>query len=40
MNYRIGISMRVTNALQYDEVRDSIAHDWSNYMQNVFQNSK
>ena len=32
--------MRVTNAVGYEEVRDSIARDWSYYMMNAFPNSK
>lgn len=33
---RIGISMRVTDALSYHEKRDTISHDWSNYLLNIF----
>ena len=40
MSYRIGISMRVTNAQDYNEPRDSIAHDWAKYLQNTFPDSK
>lgn len=36
MNWRIGITMRVTNATGYHEVRDSLARDWTEYMQNAF----
>lgn len=32
----IAISMRETNALHYDELRDTIARDWSLYMLKVF----
>lgn len=28
---KIGISCRVTNAINYDEKRDSISHDWINF---------
>jgi len=40
MEYKIGISMRVTNAINYDEPRDTIARDWSNYMMSAFPESK
>ena len=37
---RFGITMRVTNANGYDEPRDSIARDWSNYILEAFPESK
>jgi putative glutamine amidotransferase len=40
MEFRIGISMRVSNATQYDEPRDAISRDWSNYMLATFPDSK
>ncbi len=38
--YRFGITMRITNALGYDEPRDSIAQDWSIYMDSAFPDSQ
>lgn len=35
-NLRIGISMRVTDAIGYEEKRDSLAQDWSKFMLEVF----
>lgn len=40
MELNFGISMRVTNASNYFEPRDSIARDWSNYMLTSFPESK
>lgn len=40
MNFKFGISMRVTNAKNYDEPRDTISRDWSNYMIQAFPKSK
>jgi len=40
MEIRFGITMRVTNAEGYDEPRDSIARDWSNYFIKAFPESK
>jgi N5-(cytidine 5'-diphosphoramidyl)-L-glutamine hydrolase len=34
--HKFGITMRITNATGYDEPRDTIAMDWSNYMLNSF----
>lgn len=31
---RIALSMRVTNAIGYDEPRDSISHDWITWLEN------
>ncbi|WP_340153095.1 gamma-glutamyl-gamma-aminobutyrate hydrolase family protein [uncultured Marivirga sp.] len=36
----IGISMRMTNAAGYDELRDTIACDWGLYLQNNFPEAK
>lgn len=36
---RIGITTRITNAVGYDEKRDSLAHDWSRYFISQFPNS-
>ena len=35
---RIGISMRVTDAVGYLEKRDSIAQDWTKYLSTIFPN--
>lgn len=35
----IGISMRETNAVNYNEKRDSIARDWFRYMEDVMPNA-
>ena len=32
----IGITMRVTNAANYDEPRDAIAKDWYAYLEKIF----
>lgn len=40
MELRFGITMRITNADGYNEPRDTIAHDWSAYMSEVFSESK
>ena len=36
MSNRIGLTMRVANAVGYVEPRDAIAHDWYEYMAYVF----
>ena len=38
--YKFGISMRVTNSNDYNESRDSISIDWSNYMISSFPSSQ
>ncbi len=38
--YRFGITMRITNAVGYDEPRESIATDWSNYLISAFNESE
>ena len=38
--YRFGITMRITNAIGYDEPRDTIASDWSEYILSAFPDSK
>lgn len=40
MNLRIGITMRITNADHYFELRDAIAMDWSRYLMKAFPDSK
>ena len=40
MELRFGITMRITNAEGYNEPRDSIARDWSNYFIKAFPESK
>ncbi|MDA3892338.1 MAG: gamma-glutamyl-gamma-aminobutyrate hydrolase family protein [Salinivirgaceae bacterium] len=40
MEWRFGITMRITNADGYDEPRDTIAQDWSTYMTGAFPKSK
>lgn len=37
---KIAVSMRVTEASGYAEVRDTIARDWTKYLMNVFPNAK
>lgn len=39
MKFKFGITMRVTNPVDYDEPRDSIARDWSNFMLRNFPSS-
>ena len=39
MEYNIGITMRMTNALEYHEPRDTIAQDWPKYMNYLFPES-
>ena len=39
MEYNIGITMRMTNALGYHEPRDTIAQDWPKYMNYLFPES-
>ncbi|GAU09381.1 gamma-glutamyl-gamma-aminobutyrate hydrolase family protein [Desulfoplanes formicivorans] len=34
-NLRIGLSMRITEAQNYSEPRDALAHDWPRFMQQV-----
>ena len=34
--YRFGITMRITNAVGYDEPRESVATDWLNYLIKAF----
>ena len=36
MSLRIGITMRITNANDYYDLRDSISQDWINYFNNYF----
>jgi len=36
MQYNIGITMRVTSAQGYNELRDTIAQDWPKYMSYLF----
>ena len=36
MQYNIGITMRMTKAQGYHELRDTIAQDWSRYIQFIF----
>tara|TARA_B110000037_G_C17120056_1_gene505422 strand:+ start:1083 stop:1703 length:621 start_codon:yes stop_codon:yes gene_type:complete len=36
MQYNIGITMRVTNAQNYNDPRDSIAQDWPRYIDYLF----
>lgn len=36
MQYNIGITMRMTNAQNYDEPRDTIAQDWPKYIEYLF----
>jgi putative glutamine amidotransferase len=36
MQYNIGITMRVTNAQNYHELRDTIAQDWPRYINYLF----
>ena len=38
--YRFGITMRITNALGYEEPRESIASDWNAYMLTAFPDSQ
>lgn len=38
--YRFGITMRITNAQDYVEERDTIAHDWSKYIYSLFPKSE
>lgn len=38
--YRFGITMRITNAVGYDEPRDTIASDWNEYMLSAFPDSQ
>lgn len=38
--YRFGITMRITNAVDYDEPRDSLAQDWSSFMEETFPNDQ
>ena len=40
MELKFGITMRVTNPSEYDEPRDSIARDWSDFMLCNFPNAK
>jgi gamma-glutamyl-gamma-aminobutyrate hydrolase PuuD len=35
MILNIGVTMRVVNAVGYDEPRDALAHDWTNFMKDV-----
>lgn len=36
MQYNIGLTMRITNAQNYNESRDTISQDWSRYMEYLF----
>lgn len=38
--HKFGITMRITNAPDYDEPRNTIAMDWSDYMLNAFPDSQ
>lgn len=40
MDIRFGITMRITHAQGYNEPRDTIARDWSNYIMDAFPKSK
>jgi putative glutamine amidotransferase len=36
MQYNIGLTMRITNAKSYDELRDTISQDWPRYIEYLF----
>ena len=35
LKMKIGISLRITNAINYEEKRDSLSHDWAEFLESV-----
>ena len=35
LKIKIGISLRITNAINYEEKRDSLSHDWVEFLESI-----